>query len=394
MKRILYITNSFDLRANSASVRNNILVKGLHQLNFDLTILTVSWPEFLLSDYFIDQQNKYKIIKSPIKALSLLKATTGLSKSKHSYLRKIKNIIRDLIYFPDICKEWNKVVNPTLYADFDIIISSSDLKSSHYVGRKIKETYPSLYWLQIWGDPWGSDIGISKLTQNRAAKEELKLLKLADSVVYVSNPTLMDMIDKYPTLSDKFHFVPRGFYEPVEQELIDTSIIYITYTGTLSSGRNVSCFLDSIDRYNEENEKPIRVTFYGNYSVNNKEELLKFKCVRVESAKDYKDILQIMSRSNALLFISNSSQSTQIPGKLYDYLGTNVPIICLINNKKDRIYQSINLIEENRCYLLENSSDSISENMDDMVEYINNKKSIIQQFTPINIARQIISIIK
>ena len=55
MKNILYVTTSYLLKNNSASIRNNSLVKGLLELGYNVDVYTVKWPDELLSSYFVKE---------------------------------------------------------------------------------------------------------------------------------------------------------------------------------------------------------------------------------------------------------------------------------------------------------------------------------------------------
>ena len=94
---------------------------------------------------------------------------------------------------------------------FDVVISSSDPKSSHLFAHKIIRKSPSITktWIQYWGDPFSNDISFKRLFGNYfVEKEEKKLIRLADKVIYVSPFTANAIKGKYPQYKNKIHFLP------------------------------------------------------------------------------------------------------------------------------------------------------------------------------------------
>jgi hypothetical protein len=280
--RILFITTSFEQKANSAAIRNNALVKGLIEIGHDVTVLTPAWPEHLLSHYFIASK-KCKIIRIEIPRLNKLKVIHSIKIKKGNKLfSKIKKSIRELIFFPDLCKGWEKSININDYKDFDLIISSSDLKSSHYVGEKLKYAFPKKTWIQIWGDPWYFDKGINYISKMRAKKREKELLNKADKIIYTSEITKKIISNCNPILKNKIYYIPRSYYTEVRKNLSSKHDYYrIIYTGVLSQERTFEFFLEAIDIYNlHSNKKKIKVEFYGNYLPSVSQKIESFRCAK------------------------------------------------------------------------------------------------------------------
>ena len=103
--------------------------------------------------------------------------------------------------------------------------------------------------------------------------------------------------------------------------------------GSLNINRKIDDFLDDISIYNDKNDREIKLYLYGEYSESILNILSKYNFVNIYSTVDYEEVLDIFSKSSLLLFIGNKVGATQIPGKLFDYLGTNLPIICITTDK-------------------------------------------------------------
>ncbi len=388
MYKILFITTSFEQKANSAAIRNNALVKGLIQNKCKVTVLTPQWPEHM-SSLFFKGQNRADIIRTYIPDLAILKKTSASGKRiSNSTLSHIRGLVRDLVYYPDICKNWADLVKIENIDSYDLIISSSDLKSSHFVALKLKKQNPQIPWIQIWGDPWKEDVNLSWLHKHKAGKHEYELLKQADKVIYVSSPTKEKMSRNYPELSDKLFYIPRGYYQAIHKIKVDKNLFRVIYTGVLSTGRNVFNLLSILEEYNKEREKKIYLDFYGNYPSDIAEKIKTFPSCSVHPNIDYEKILSLYKESDALLFISNKQGSTQIPGKFFDYMGTELPMICLVEDTNNGIVQMLHSYP--RCLIMQNRPEEIRKGLADIDNYLGKRYEVEQDFSPETVASEVL----
>lgn len=312
-------------------------------------------------------------------------------------MAQFKNYIRDIVYFPDICKNWPNKINSVLSSNYDIIISSSDFKSSHYAALKIiKEKHKK--WIQVWGDPWSTDINLSTYHKNRVRKCEYNLLKKADKIIYVSEFTRHQICNQYPDLQDKIAYIPRGFYlspslDETSYQHDDKRVIELVYTGVLSKGRNIDLLIRAINQYNSRAPKPIVLSLYGNYQPEQIEILNQYDWIHINESVDYGKIMKIYATADALLFISNGVQSTQIPGKLFDYMGTARPIISLTSpNEKDL---NALLHKYDNCLIIDNSTvETITVGLTSLPRIVEQRYRIIEEYSPKEIGRQLLEHIK
>ena len=204
--KILYITNLFGIIGSSAAVRNSALINGLAGNGHIVDVLTIKYPNNRISST-LRSCSYNAIFETELGVMDVVQGIANVRKNiNNSLLRRIKKDIRELFFFPDIYVSWAEKINPNEFGHYDLLISSSDYKSSHYVAKKIKQVFPSLRWIQIWGDPWSIDSMLSRLTKLRAKRQEKRLLSMADKVVYVSELTSKAIIDMYPYLADKIHY--------------------------------------------------------------------------------------------------------------------------------------------------------------------------------------------
>lgn len=346
--KILYISSLIFRKASSASIRNTGLIKGMSENGLEIDVMTIKYPDEK-EDRYLYEKLQNKIYYSHLKVLNKYynytnkKAENKEIKSKiilRKIMKQVKEIIKKIYFFPDIDKEWIGEYKKLdiEYQKYDLIISSSDTKTSHYIAEKIKRKNKDIKWFQIWGDPWSSDIGLGKISKIRARVAEKKILLKADKIFYVSPFTLIDIKKQYPEFKNKMHYIPRGYLEELKSDFQSNEIV-ITYTGVLNKNRDISIFLNKIENYNKNiNEKKIKLKIYGEIEESIKKQILKYTFVELYESVSFEKIKEIYKKTTILLFLDNGKNTTQIPGKIYDYLGTDRKILCIFKEKNE-IYE-------------------------------------------------------
>lgn len=381
--RVLYITSHFDVLNSSAAVRNTALVYGLLANGHCVDVLTVFYPEEKRFHALVEMPRCH-IYRTKLNIANLANRTSTLQwKINNSNLAKLKKVVKELLFFPDVFAKWPKLVNPNEWKDYDVFISSSDFKTSHFVGLKLKQFYPNVRWIQIWGDPWGFDSTVTWITKFRAKFYEASLLKKADKVVYVSELTYKAICKQYPALTFKLNYIPRSYLKEVfhHSDKKNKKFYKIIYTGSLGNGREFDVFLSEVDRYNATHDIMFQVCFYGGYADSLVSKLKKYACTEIHSDIAYNEVLKVYESGDALLFISNDVNSTQIPGKLFDYMGTDLPIICVLSGNvalRDFLRQYSKCIVFNNDFLF-------------IVSQILGRQFLPEQrFSPLNVAKEVL----
>ena len=361
MQKILFITTAYVLKNSSAAIRNNSLVKGLVELGYEVDVYTIRWPQYLFSSFFASEKNgniHFDQLPNLIRISQLKQFEKPLRSI--SCLAKIRKFFKQIIFFFFFCYEWKSLIEVGNLRQYKCLITSSDHKSSHFVGMKIKRLVPTLLWIQVWGDPWSRDVNTLLFMRKLVAYFEKKLLSKSDKIVYVSEVTKNEVIMKYPQFKDKIYYIPRGFYKEVDTSYVEVTSIKIVYTGVLSYGRNPFVLLDVVSK--KLNGHNWVVEFYGSIPIELKNRLLDYPFVRVYESVDFESIPTVLASATVLLYLSNKKGSSQIPGKFFDYLGTTKPVLCLVDDEMEPT--SLFLKRFQRCLVLENSETTILDNWD------------------------------
>lgn len=387
--KVLYVTGLFRKKSCSASIRNVALVNGLQDSGCDVTVLTVKFPNEVLDSYLVDSVNKFvNIIEVDAGYISEYIPPIYSDSNKPSREFFLKKLIKNILYFPGIDKGWIKALNPKDYINFDFIISSSDTKTSHFAAQKILNN-KTMKWLQIWGDPWADDIGInSVILKYRASRAEDKLLNSAQLIGYVSLPTAKAVERRFPHLIHKINYIPRNFFKSVKRLHRNDNEFRIAYTGVLN-GRNIEPMLSALEIYNRRSEQRVVLHVYGRVTSSQGALLENSQYATFKGEVSLEKVFEVFEASDALLYLGNASGSSQIPGKLYDYFGTNLPILALVQNMDDDVTSFI--LESERCIVNENKVENI---MFDQLLINRSDYEVLHQYSPKVVASRVIDLFK
>lgn len=394
--RILYITTSL-LKNESASIRNVSLLNGLIENDCQITVITLDYS-LESEDVFLRStlRKEIKVKKIPIPYFNKIKSILRSDcKPKYKFiftsiLRKIKEFITPFIFFPDILCEGIKSCKTIKIEqkEYDYIISSSDSKTSHFIARTlIKNNNLQTPWIQIWGDPWQKDVGLVKLNyflKRKIKKAEKSLLKEADKVFYISELTAIDIKQSFPEMKEKISFLLRSYLEKIKSQVLVKDKYTFSYTGSISN-RNLNCLLNSVKEYNSSHEKKIEVQFYG-INSNDIKSLERLNFVKIFPRVSFEKVLDVYKNSDVLVYIDNMGDTTQIPGKIYDYFGTDKVILGLYENRDIK-----NFLEQFNRIELYNNIEKID--LENVIKKIGTQKPL-EKFSPKYVACEFLNKIK
>lgn len=359
--KILYIVSRPIEINTSASVRNCTTVLGLLENGHEVDIFTTE-PD--------KNHNAYDASLSPAGAHTTYVRLSGMQSiarvgRKYAFLKPLKKLAYKWMISNEIYDNLKGIVNHIDEIDlstkqYDVIISSSDPKSSHLFVKKLLERKRSDFhgkWIQIWGDPFLGDITLgAKKHAKKIEAEERSLVAAADKVIYVSALTLMDQKKLYPESADKMSYCPIPYSEKKIYPLRDLRTVNpleLVYCGDYNSTvRNLQPLYDAVNAMENvhlticgNSDKPFesteRVTVYGRVS--------------------YAKVIEFEEKADILIHLSNLSGS-QIPGKIYQYSGTNKPILFILDGNADVLREQFEKYD--RFEFVANDKDEIHSGVD------------------------------
>ena len=369
-KRILVIKLQAYNNLSSSNMRMLAMMKGLYELGYSIDLLCtpLSSVSYIndMSDYeFLNDVHIFNTQQNV--AYEKLVSTSDNSK-KDSLKQKLLPVLRKVYHKFSLYTSSAKIakrLNPDILPnkEYDYVISVSDPKISQ-LGLKalIKNGLKAKKIIEYWGDPMTRDVTQKSIYPEFVIKrEERKLLKIADKIVYTSPFTLGMEKNLHPMLANRMMFVPTANAFKKIYEDTNNSVYVVGYYGAYNSWiRNIMplynafASLEGIAKLNLVGDSDLNLTEANNVLVRPR-----------GVVKDFE------KQTDLFICVLNNS-GTQIPGKLYHNAATNRPILVILdgdqkesikeylssfnrfyfcNNDEKDIVCSINkIIDENKCW--------------------------------------------
>lgn len=351
--KILFICLS-PIEANSSAMMRNIsLINGLlsNQCEIDFVTIPPTISTIVNNSEVIEKINVVRL-----KGNNLYDTVTSLKKGNNNFLksivmstlRKIYHKFTIFDYTSKIAKQININILPR--KEYDLIISSSDPKTSHIAAfNLINQGLKYSKWFQYWGDPMALDITNQNIYPSFILRKiEKNILKNADRIIYVSPCTLDAQKRIYPELSDKMNFMPIPYKEEKIYPKVNNSKYLVGYFGAyMKVSRDITPLYNVCSNLN----KDLNLIIMGetDCELEGKENITIYPRGNVEKYE---------ARSDLLVCVLNK-KGTQIPGKVYHYAATNKPILIVLDGENKESIK--NYLEPfNRYVFCENTEEDIS----------------------------------
>lgn len=257
----------------------------------------------------------------------------------------ITRFIRGNFFIPDPRRGWNryafkKACEIIESQKINHVITTSPPHSTQLIGLKLKRKYPSIKWIADLRDPW-TDIYYYKefyptwLSHFIDSSYEKSVLQSADRIITVGKSLKELFCSKLQALESKFEVITNGFDEEDFAGLVSSKpgIFTISYIGTLSDSYPLTGFLNALKIFGG-NGRNFRLKFVGTVSPKQKETILSSSAgSKTEFVKysSHSTAIRYMLDSSALLLIIPDHRSSRsiITGKLFEYIASGSPIICI-----------------------------------------------------------------
>ncbi len=279
------------------------------------------------------------------------KISSGIipNQKKQSFLDKTFLWIRGNLFIPDARFFWVKpsvayLEKYIVENNIDTIVTSGPPHSLHLIGLELKQKL-NLKWFADFRDPW-TTIGYHKSLRlsSFAAKKhkalEHQVLNTADTIIVTSKTTKIE----FQAITNKPIAVITNGYdtENVENQTLDSKFS-LAHIGSFLSERNPLILWESlVELLNEipDFKSHLEVKLIGAVSQEVLETITQFGLNTYLNNLGYvshADAIAHQRKSQVLLLIEIDSEDTKsiIPGKLFEYMVSNRPIIAIGPNGSD-----------------------------------------------------------
>ena len=356
MKRALIITYYWPPAGGPGVQRWLKFVTYFKDFGIEPVVFIPDNPHYPLQDKSIVSEipEGIEIIRFPIKepygfAKIFSKKKTNqvssgiITNKNQSVLEKLLLWIRGNFFIPDARIGWVKPAVGFLKEyldknDMDIVISSGPPHSLHLIGMALKEKL-GIKWVADFRDPWTTihyhqSLRLNKRAQKKHLKLESKVLNNSDLVVVTSARTKKEFQN---ITSVPIEVISNGYdiLEKIEPNL--DAQFSIAHIGSLLTNRNPELLWEILSELKDENKvfsKNLLIKLVGAVSEDVLESLAALGLTENYKTLGYvshQEAIQIQHDAQVLLLVEMDSPETKsiIPGKLFEYVAANRPILAI-----------------------------------------------------------------
>ncbi len=341
MKKVLIITYFFPPRTGIGSLRLGAIAENLKK--------TGNYYPIILTPPLDGKKDNYKIYEVNFWDTQKIQRNKqkNIKLSKKNYIKdylksKIKHIIKEIIFFPDFAVFWIKPAikkgKEIIEKDkIDYILSSHSPASTHIIAWYLHKKY-NIPWVADFRDLWTQNHYYNFSIIRKKIEEILEkiVISSANCLTTVSKPFAEDLQSKFK--SKKIMVIPTGYKKEKIKGINISNDFEIVYTGYLYKGkRNPYLLLKAITDLVKErliDPEKIKINFYGPYSEFMDEMINYFgvnQFVKQNGIISREEAVQKQREAQLLLLLlwNNPKERGVIPGKIFEYLSAERPMIVL-----------------------------------------------------------------
>lgn len=360
MKKVLIISYYWPPSGGSGVQRWLKFVKYLRDFGWEPIIYTVEDGEYPIYDETLFQDipggittlrrkiwEPYSLYKRVIGQKQNKNVVSGfISDGKMSLSKKFSLWVRGNLFIPDARMFW---IRPSIRFltkylknnPVDLIVSSGPPHSMHLIALGLKKS-TNLPWVADFRDPWTKisyfqDLMPTSRTLAKHENYENEVLRIADEVVVVGRA----MSEEFEKIREgNINIVTNGFDEDdfigLDNIELDSKFT-IVHTGMIAKSQNHPVFFEAIGelvKSNNQFSEQLNLIFVGKTDVSLQNSIIANDLQSVTEYIDYLDhsLAIKRQRSAQVLYLAiNDIEHSKaiITGKIFEYLASGRPIICI-----------------------------------------------------------------
>lgn len=308
----------------------------------------------ILDEGLVDQvSSKVIILKQkiwePYKLASFLskKNTKTISSGiipmqrKQTFLQKLLLWVRGNLFIPDARVFWVKpsvtyLANYIEAHNIETIITSGPPHSLHLIGLALKQQF-RLQWIADFRDPWTTigyhkSLKLSAFAAKKHKNLEQKVLQNADAILVTSATTKLDFEKR---TNQPITIITNGFDEENVGVIDLDKKFTMAHIGSFLSERNplnLWDVLSELTKTNDDFAQDFELKLIGAISEEVLQSINDFNLSKFVNNLGYishKEAILQQKSAQVLLLVEINSEDTKsiIPGKLFEYMAAQRPII-------------------------------------------------------------------
>jgi glycosyltransferase involved in cell wall biosynthesis len=358
MNKVLFISYFWPPSGKASLQWPLKIIKHLPTFGWLPSVLTVEEDTFTQKDdtFLIEIPNVVKVVRAKsYEPFNVYKRIIGkrkdeqliasetISKKNNSLAHRLSIWIRMNLFIPDARVGWYfpavKTGSDLLNKDkVNAIVTIGPPHTTHLVGKKLSAGF-NIPHIPVFIDPW-TDISYyrnlerSKIAVSIDRRLERSVLENASAIVFVTETMKNDYANKYPQIKDKSTVLYWGYSEEDFSSLSPGSLPkkegneeVILHAGNIFDHQNPKLFWQTLK--NEiDNGRKLKMVFIGTVSPEIKQAIRESGIeshTKFKGFLPYREMLKEMTKASYLLVCA--TESRHVPGKLFEYLRADKPII-------------------------------------------------------------------
>ncbi|MEL6986591.1 MAG: glycosyltransferase [Bacteroidota bacterium] len=366
-KKVLVITFYWPPAGGIAVLRWLQFSRYLPEFGWDPIIYTAKDAAYPMIEEGLNDlvdPDKISVIRQPIwEPYKLYKSFTGMKKDKKvqdmlvsenkkkGWKEKFGLWVRANFFIPDARKFW---INPSIKflenylknEKVDLIVSNGPPHSMHLIGMGLKKK-TGIPWIADFRDPWSKIDYYHHLPLTRWADKKHKLLekKVLSTADLVTSHSWTTGEDFKNIGGGRVEIVTNGYdendFQPIPHPTFEK--FEITHVGSINADRDTPLLwevLDEICSANPAFKNDLAIKLVGKIDISTKQTISRYNIENLVTYIDFvahKDACKIMQESTLLLLLLKRIPTIQavIPGKIFEYLASQRPILCIGHDHGD-----------------------------------------------------------
>jgi len=264
---------------------------------------------------------------------------------KGRLVERIRTAYASMLY-PDVRAEWNPWARRALFPLLrdlcpDVVIASHEPASTLLLALAAKRK--GYFVVADLGDPVCAPYTPGRW-RNRALRLEGRVCASCDLVLVTSQATRNLLLSRHSMPQNRIHVVPQGFNDApnrdggVPLERHRSEILELLYTGSFYDFRSPDALIKAVVA-----APGIRLSIASSQVPHTIEEAAnKYPdSIRLLGFLPHLQVLALQRQADVLVNLANAD-ATQVPGKIYEYLGAGRPILHIGDDPSDEAAGLVN----------------------------------------------------